>query len=51
MIIIPGEDNISLHVVESGPKDGPAVVFAHALGSDLTMWDAVIAFLPDGLHV
>lgn len=51
MIVIPNDNGVALHVVESGPKDEPAVVFAHALGSDRTMWDAVVAELPDHLRL
>lgn len=51
MIIIPDVNDLNLYVVESGSQDGPAVVFAHALGSDLTMWDAVVAKLPQSLRL
>ncbi|SMR70643.1 3-oxoadipate enol-lactonase [Aliiroseovarius halocynthiae] len=51
MFIIPASHGITLHTVESGPKDGPPVVFAHALGSDLTMWDTVVDALPDHLRL
>lgn len=48
---MPGDEAAKLHVVEEGPKDAPALVFAHALGADLTMWDAVLPHLPKGLRV
>lgn len=51
MIVIPNDKGVALNVVDSGPKDGPAVVFAHALGSDLTMWDAVVDAMPDHLRL
>jgi 3-oxoadipate enol-lactonase len=51
MFIIPDTNGLTLHTVETGPKDGPPVVFAHALGSDLTMWDAVVGALPDHLRL
>lgn len=38
---------IGLNVVESGPADGAAIVFAGALGTELAIWDAVWALLPD----
>jgi 3-oxoadipate enol-lactonase len=41
----------ALHVVESGPADGPAVVFLHALGTDLRIWQDVVARLPAGLRL
>jgi 3-oxoadipate enol-lactonase len=34
-----------------GPADGPVLVLNHALGMDLSMWDAVVALLPSGLRV
>lgn len=51
MIILPDDAAPALHVTESGPKDGPVVVFAHALGTDLTMWDAMLPYLPDTLRL
>jgi len=41
----------ALHVVASGPADGPALVLLHALGTDLRVWDGVVARLPAGLRV
>ncbi|MBT9244425.1 3-oxoadipate enol-lactonase [Gemmobacter fulvus] len=43
--------DLRLHYREDGPKSGPAVVFAHALGLDLTLWDAVLPLLPPGLRL
>ncbi|WP_424939045.1 3-oxoadipate enol-lactonase [Aliiroseovarius sp. S253] len=51
MITIPNNQGVALHFVEGGPQDGPAVVFAHALGTDSTMWDALVAELPDHLRL
>ena len=42
---------LRLNVLEDGPKDGPALVFAHALGLDATMWDTVLPLLPPGLRL
>ncbi len=50
-MILPGEEPVRLHVTDAGPKDAPALVFAHALGADLSMWDAVLPYLPHGLRV
>lgn len=50
-MILPDDAPVALHVIEEGPKDAPAVVFAHALGADLTMWDAVLPYLPTTLRV
>ena len=37
--------DIRLNAVIDGPENAPAVVFAHALGTDLTIWDGVLAAL------
>jgi len=42
---------VRLHYSVTGPENGPAVVFAHALGTDMRIWDGVIARLPEGLRV
>jgi 3-oxoadipate enol-lactonase len=44
-------DDVALHVQVSGPEDGPPVVFANSLGTDLRLWDGVVAALPPGLRV
>lgn len=44
-------DDVSLHVKVSGPVDGPAVVFGNSLGTDLRLWDDVVARLPEGLRI
>ncbi len=38
--------DIRLNARLTGPADGPALVFAHALGTDHTIWDGVLAYLP-----
>lgn len=40
----------SLHVHTDGPDGAPAIVFANSLGTDLRLWDAVIARLPADLR-
>jgi 3-oxoadipate enol-lactonase len=42
---------VRLNVVEDGDPQGAPVVFAHALGTDLRLWDAVIPLLPPGLRL
>ena len=42
---------IGLNVEVSGPEDGAPVLFLHALGTDLTLWDEVVTRLPDGLRL
>ena len=39
-------DDIRLNAEISGPVDGPAVVLIHALGTNLQIWDDVVAGLP-----
>lgn len=43
--------DISLHVLDEGPKSGPPIVFAHALATDMHLWDDVVALLPKGLRI
>ncbi|MFW5881567.1 MAG: alpha/beta fold hydrolase, partial [Roseicyclus sp.] len=44
-------DDVTLHVRLDGPGDGPPVVFANSLGTDLRLWDDVVARLPPGLRL
>lgn len=39
-------DDLRLNAEISGPEGAPAVVFIHALGTNLSIWDAVLAQLP-----
>ena len=39
-------DDIRLNAEVSGPEGGPAVVLLHALGTNLRIWDGVVARLP-----
>ncbi|RPE67390.1 3-oxoadipate enol-lactonase [Pacificibacter maritimus] len=41
----------TINISDQGPQDGPALVFAHSLGSDLSQWDALCAKLPDSLRL
>ncbi|MGL4309573.1 MAG: 3-oxoadipate enol-lactonase [Paracoccaceae bacterium] len=43
--------DITVHWRQDGAGDGPALVFSHPLGVDLTVWDAVIPLLPQGLRI
>ena len=40
-----------LHYRLDGPEDGPVVVFSNSLGTDLRVWDDLLALLPAGLRV
>src|SRR3989338_1928586 len=44
-------NDLRLNVRIEGPADGPAVVFLHALGTNLTIWDEVVDLLPKSLRV
>lgn len=39
-------DDIRMNAVCEGPPSAPPVVLIHGLGTDLTVWDAVVARLP-----
>lgn len=43
--------NIRTHHDDRGPQDGPALVFANALGTDFRLWDALLPHLPEGLRL
>lgn len=48
--MIPTNDSLT-HAALSGPADGPLVVFSNALGTDMRIWDPLVALLPPGLRV
>jgi 3-oxoadipate enol-lactonase len=39
-------DDLRLNAELNGPESAPPVVFIHALGTNLSLWDAVVARLP-----
>ena len=39
--------DIRLNAMVEGPANAPALLFIHALGTDLTLWDGVVAALRD----
>lgn len=43
--------DLSVEYRDDGPRDGPALVLAHPLGLDLTVWDRLVPLLPPGLRV
>lgn len=43
--------DIRLNAQITGPDSGPPVVFIHALGLDLTIWDMLLPLLPPTLRV
>lgn len=40
-----------MHFTETGPKDGPMVVFGNSLGTELRLWDGLLPYLPEGLRL
>ncbi|HHB81433.1 MAG TPA: 3-oxoadipate enol-lactonase, partial [Aliiroseovarius sp.] len=40
--------NIRLHYDLTGPKGAPALVLSGSLGTDLRLWDDLLAHLPAG---
>ena len=44
-------NGLAVHYAEEGAPEGPAIVLAHALGTDLRLWDAVAPLLPAGARV
>lgn len=43
--------DIDVHYRDDGPHDGPVVVFANSLGTDLRLWDPILPYLPRGLRL
>lgn len=44
-------NGVTLHISDEGPKTGRVVMFANSLGTDLRVWDTMIAHLPKGLRL
>ncbi|MEO8858162.1 MAG: hypothetical protein ABI343_14365, partial [Burkholderiaceae bacterium] len=38
-------------VIDQGPQEGPAVLLLHALGTDLSIWDALASRLSETRRV
>ncbi|SLN40202.1 3-oxoadipate enol-lactonase 2 [Pseudoruegeria aquimaris] len=43
--------DVTLHWQEAGDPQGAPVVFAHALGTDARLWDALLPLMPGGLRL
>ncbi|MEL6647075.1 MAG: 3-oxoadipate enol-lactonase [Pseudomonadota bacterium] len=43
--------DVTLHYRDDGDPNGPPLVFANSLGTDLALWDWVLPHLPNGLRV
>ncbi|PZQ46892.1 MAG: 3-oxoadipate enol-lactonase [Rhodovulum sulfidophilum] len=44
-------NGLAVHYSDEGPADGPGIVFANSLGTDLRVWDAVTPLLPAAARV
>lgn len=44
-------NGIRVHLADTGPRDGPPVVFANSLGTDFRVWDRLLPHLPAGLRI
>jgi len=44
-------DGLEIAFRERGSRDRPAIVFAHAMSFDQTIWDEVISLLPAGFRI
>ena len=40
-----------IHYAETGPKDGPVLVFSNSLGTDFRIWNDVVSVLSDRFHI
>lgn len=43
--------DVRLHYRVDGPPNGPQIVFANSLGTDLRLWDPIMPYLPDHLRI
>lgn len=50
-MIVAARDGTPLLVQEDGDHDGPPVLFLHALGADLSLWDRVIPLMDPRLRL
>ncbi|MCW2369163.1 3-oxoadipate enol-lactonase [Sphingobium sp. B11D3D] len=51
MPFIRSFDQARLNVMVEGPQDAPAILFAHSVGCDLTLWDRQAADLNDRYRI
>ncbi len=50
-MIVEARDGCRLATRIEGPERAPALVLAHGLGMDMTLWDAVLPLLPGDIRV
>ncbi|MCW2411789.1 MULTISPECIES: 3-oxoadipate enol-lactonase [unclassified Sphingobium] len=51
MPLIPSFDHTPLNMRVEGPRGAPAILFAHSIGCDLTLWDRQAAALNDRYRI
>ncbi|SHJ49173.1 3-oxoadipate enol-lactonase [Palleronia salina] len=44
-------DGFHVHYEDTGKADGPAIVFANSLGTDMRLWDAILPMMPQGARI
>jgi len=44
-------DDRTMHYRDTGPKDGPVLVFSNSLGTDFRIWSPMLAYLPVGFRI
>jgi len=49
--MVQTRDGVLIYARSEGPEDGPALVFSNSLGSNISVWDPIMAFLGDGLRI
>lgn len=50
-MLVADLDGLNVHYRDEGDPQGAPVVFANSLGTDLRLWDKVVALLPSGLRI
>ncbi|WP_108815391.1 3-oxoadipate enol-lactonase [Loktanella sp. Alg231-35] len=48
---ITSRDGVCLHAQVDGPDDGPVLVFANSLGTNLHLWGPILPYLTQGLRI
>lgn len=50
MTVVTARDGTRLNMLDEGKPEGPVVVFANSLATDLHLWDAILPLLPPGVR-
>jgi len=46
MMLSIQSNGVNLHVRDDGPKDAQVLMFSNSLGTDMQVWDLLLAHLP-----